>query len=394
MSEDQMAEPWRNELDRLVNMRLSVVDNSRVLEGAEYPEAMKMLLSHRAADAAFEHISRWPEYSPTPLIQLPKLAAAVGLAEIAYKDEGGRFGLGSFKALGGAFAVEMLHAGLHSHNNVIPNRRPVFASATDGNHGRAVAWGARKVGSRCIIYLHAGVSAERERAIAALGAEIRRVDGNYDDSVRQAHDEAVANGWILVSDTSYGEYREIPCQIMQGYTVLAREILDCGFRPTHVFVQGGVGGLGAALAAHFWEAWGSSRPRLIVVEPEKADCLYRSTIEGRPISIKGALDTVMAGLACGEVSEVAWEILDACADHFATLSDLTAAVSMRLLAFNNPPIVAGESATAGLAACLIAAASGPLRQQFNLSPESRVLCIGTEGATDPYEYERLTGIRV
>ncbi|MBA2920579.1 diaminopropionate ammonia-lyase [Sphingomonas sp. MAH-20] len=368
---------------------VSVVDNPRALAGEAYPDAMKRLLSHERGEDAFNCISRWPGYAPTPTVQLANLAHAVGIAEITYKDEGGRFGLGSFKALGGALAVEAMYARIRADADVRTSGTPIFASATDGNHGRAVAWGAQRVGCRCVIYLHAGVSPERERAIAALGAEIRRVDGNYDDSVRQAQDDSARNGWIVISDTSYGDYRAIPCQIMQGYTVLARELLDCGVRPTHVFVQGGVGGLAAAMAAHFWEEFGPKRPRLVVVEPENAACLARSAAAGRPVVVKGALDTIMAGLACGEVSEVAWEILDAAADHFVTLPDQAAIEGMRLLALNDPVVVAGESATAGLAACLIASGAADLRKRLGLSNESRVLCIGTEGATDPHSYERL-----
>ena len=378
-------------LGRLMTIPMSVVDNPRALAGETYPEAMKDLLSHAKAEEAFDSISGWPGYAPTPVVGLGALARAAGIAEIIYKDEGGRFGLGSFKALGGALAVEAEYARIRAEDDGRARPTPTFASATDGNHGRAVAWGAQRVGCRCVIYLHAGVSLARERAIAALGAEIRRVDGNYDDSVRQAQEESARNGWIVISDTSYGDYRAIPCRIMQGYTVLAREILDRGIRPTHIFVQGGVGGLAAAMAAHFWEEFGAERPRLIVVEPENAACLARSAAAGHPVVVTGALDTVMAGLACGEVSEVAWEILDAAADHFVTLPDRAAIEAMRLLAMNDPAIVAGESATAGLAACLIASGLPEMRKRLGLSDDSRVLCIGTEGATDPESYERLVG---
>jgi diaminopropionate ammonia-lyase len=378
---------WRSSLDRLMGATASVIDNPRALVGKPYPEPLKQMLSHREAEEAFRRISRWPGYAPTPVVPLTRLAKAAGVAQIAYKDEGWRFGLGSFKALGGALAVETTHARMSAGGAA----SPVFASATDGNHGRAVAWGAQRAGCRCVIYLHAGVSREREQAIAAFGAEIRRVDGNYDDSVRQAEADSARNGWIVISDTSYGEYRAIPAEIMQGYTVIARELLDRGFRPTHLFVQGGVGGLAAAMAAHFWEAFGAERPRMIVVEPENADCLARSAAAGKPVVVPGALDTVMAGLACGEVSTVAWEILDRGADHFMTLPDAAAIEGMRLLALNDPVVVAGESATAGLAACLIAGASPGLRTRLALSEESRVLCIGTEGATDAEVYERLVG---
>ncbi len=360
----------------------------RALAPPTYPEALKVSLSLDAAALAMREIASWRGYAPTPLIDLAGMADACGVARLAYKDEGGRFGLGSFKALGGAYAVSRIAAATPAHEEV------VFCCATDGNHGRAVAWKAAALGHRCIIYLHSGVSAGRENALRVLGAQVRRVAGNYDESVRQAAKDAAANGWTVVSDTSYPGYRRIPCDVMQGYSVIAQEVLERGLRPTHLFVQGGVGGLAAALCAHFWETLGPEAPRVIVVEPEKADCIFETARAGRPTAVKGQLNTVMAGLACGEVSEVAWEILSLGAQHFMTISDDAATSAMRLLASGGAgyaPIVAGESATAGLAAFLACARDAGSRLRLGLESRSRILCIGTEADTDPDLYALLVG---
>jgi diaminopropionate ammonia-lyase len=368
---------------------MEMTANPLALTRGGYPDRFKRYLSLRAAAEAGREITSWPGYAPTPLIDLVDLAVGSRVGRLAYKDEGGRFGLGSFKALGGAYAVTR-----------IVRERPGGASgltvccATDGNHGRSVAWRAGQLGCRCVIYLHKDVSEGRERAIASFGAEIRRVDGNYDDSVRAAEADAQANGWTVVSDTSYPGYAKIPCDVMQGYSVMVEEILEAGFIPTHVFLQGGVGGLAAAVCAHLWETLGADAPRFIVVEPEAADCLYQSARAGRPVAVAGELNSLMAGLACGEVSEIAWEILSMGASHFVTISDAMAVDAMRLLASGGrafPPIVAGESATAGLAAFLAIAEDEDLRREIGLTPESRVLCFGTEGDTDPFLYETLVG---
>ena len=272
-----------------------------------------------------------------------------------------------------------------------------ISCATDGNHGRSVAWGAQRHGCRCVIYVHARVSAGRVEAIKRYGAEVVRVAGNYDDSVRVAAADAAANGYFVVSDTSYPGYLDVPRDVMQGYTVMVEEILgqmDAPALPTHVFVQGGVGGLAAAVCGHLWERLGARRPKLIVVEPEQAACLYHSAQAGAPVTVNGALDTIMAGLACGEVSTLAWRILDSGAFAFQTVDDAAAMAAMRLLADggdSDAPIVAGESAVAGLAACIAVAARRDWRGQLGLDADSRVLLIGSEGATDPALFERIVG---
>lgn len=378
---------------------------------ALYPQPLLAIQSLAAHAAAKAEISTWPGFAPTPLHDLEALARENGLGAIWYKDEGGRFGLGSFKALGGAYAVmrqlqRAVAAALDkSVQDIAPadllagQYRDIVASmtvtcATDGNHGRSVAWGASLFGCACVIYIHALVSAGREAAIAAYGARMVRTSGNYDDSVRQAQQDAAAQGWIVISDTSYPGYRDIPRDVMQGYSVMAAEAMaQAPQLPTHVFVQGGVGGLAAAMLAYLWETLGPARPRFIVVEPDKADCLYRSARAGQPVVVEGALDTIMAGLACGEVSLIAWDILSAGADGFMTVSDADAADLMRRLAQPDTAIVAGESAVAGLAGALAARQQSDMAKALQLDANSRILVFGSEGATDPAVYEQIVGLK-
>jgi diaminopropionate ammonia-lyase len=398
-------------MDQSLNVQSAThfCENPRAAQAAPYvAEGRSEILSLAAFAEAKREITSWPGYAPTPLRHLEELAARAGVAEIAYKDEASRFGLGSFKAIGGAYAVCKLlrqkvgektsaiiaSADLNSSRYAAITGQITVTCATDGNHGRAVAWGAQTFGCRCVIYVHETVSEARCRAIAKYGAEVRRVAGTYDDAVRRAASDATTYGWFVVSDTSYEGYTDVPRDVMQGYSLMADEALAQGRPPSHVFVQGGVGGLAAGLCAYFWERLGSGRPRFVIVEPDKADCLYRSAVVGKPAIAPGALDTIMAGLACGEVSLLAWQILEAGADDFMTIADKAAVDCMRLLAegrFGDPPIVAGESAVAGLAGLLLASADPKLRRILKLGGDSRILVFGTEGATDPDLYTRLVG---
>ncbi len=376
-------------------MVVSLFENPRHQTGP-YPEALLPIQSHAALARARAEIAAWPGFALTPLRDQSSLAAEHGFASIRYKDEAGRFGLGSFKALGGAYAVLRLleqQTGLSSTALLSGAYRGRVAGitvtcATDGNHGRSVAWGAQMFGCACVIYAHATVSQGRCDAIARYGARLMRTAGNYDDSVRQAQQDAQTNGWFVVSDTSYPGYRDVPRDVMQGYGVMiaeAYEQMAPADYPSHVFVQGGVGGLAAAMLAYLWERFGAARPCFVVVEPERAACLYESAQAGHPVAVTGDLDTIMAGLACGEVSELAWEILDPGADGFMMVPDDTALALMRRLAVEG--IVAGESAVAGLAGALAARQ----REAFGLGPQSRLLVFGSEGATDPALYRQIVG---
>jgi diaminopropionate ammonia-lyase len=343
-------------------------------------------------DTAWTEITSWPGYAPTPLVSLPSLARQAGIASLHYKDEAPRFGLGSFKALGGAYAVQRVVARASE-----PPEAITVATATDGNHGRAVAWGARRLGCNSVIYIHEHVSEGRADAIAAYGAQVRRVPGNYDDSVRQAAADAETNGWHVVSDTSWPGYVETPRDVMFGYGVMAREAagqMGAAAPPTHLFLQAGVGALAAAVAAWFRHAYGAAAPHIIVAEPDHAPCVYASIAAGHRVDIPGALDTAMAGLAAGEVSELAWSVLEDATLAAMTVSDEAAFNLMCRLAApapGEPAIVAGESAVAGLAALMAAAADPAARAQLGLDAASRVLVFGTEGATDPALYEDIVG---
>ena len=390
-------------------MTVPITRNLAAARRGPYP--FQTIISLDDARAAKAEISTWPGYAATPLLNLAPVAAARGVEQVLYKDEASRFGLGSFKALGGAYAVARL-----LQRRVAEKRgRPVaisdlahgehrhitqsvtVVSATDGNHGRSVAAGAARFGCRCLILVHAGVSETRKQAIEALGAKVIRLDGDYDDAVREAARLARQDGWALIADTSSLGAEDACADVMRGYTVMVAEVFDQLARsrsepPTHVFVQGGVGGLAASVCAYAWQVLAERAPIFVIVEPERADCLFQSAKAGAPTRATGDLDTVMAGLSCGEVSELAWRILEKGAEFFLTISDAAAIQAMRLLADSGragAAIIAGESAGAGLAGLLAATADSGSRELLRLDSRSRILLFGTEGATDPALYETL-----
>lgn len=390
--------------------RLTHFANPKACPARVYSQAQKDIICVAAADEAIRDIKTWPGYAVTPLYSFDSLAADTELARIWYKDESQRFELKSFKALGGAYAVaRQLQQALEKRSGTRPTiaellegrwkdevAELVVSCATDGNHGRSVAWGAQVFGCGCVIYVHRDVSEGRKRAMEAYGAEVIRIAGNYDDSVRQADADAREHGRIIVSDTSYEGYMEIPKDVALGYTVMLSEIVEQldGEIPTHVFIQGGVGGLASAVCGYFWDLWGERRPRFVVVEPEKANCLQQSAKSGEPVVVEGDLETLMAGLACGEVSLLAWEILATGADDFMTLSEDAVPVTMRMLAKGyrqDPAVEAGESAVPGLAAAIRARQSSEFAAALGLDRDSKILVIGTEGATDPEVYQQLVG---
>lgn len=349
-------------------------------------------------------------HAETPLHALPALAGELGIGALHVKDEGQRLGLGSFKALGGAYAVMQLvleEAGrrLGRTVDVADLQRPdvraiaagmTFACATDGNHGRSVAQGAGLVGARSVIFVHSGVSNERVAAIARFGAEIVRIAGDYDQSVREAARVAAERDWTVVSDTSWPGYERIPGLVMQGYTVIVREALKrLAQPPTHIFLQAGVGGFAAAVAGHFAIVLGEDRPRAIVVEPARAACLYETAKAGHPIAIAHSKPTVMAMLECYEPSLVAWRVLSRIGDAFMTVDEADAVSVMNRLARpsgDDPAIVSGESGGAGLAGLIRAAGDKKLRAALGLDAGSRVLIVNSEGATDPGRYADLVGM--
>lgn len=373
-------------------------------------EADRDTLGVAGASAAQAYLNLRANHRETPLQSLPRMAQEIGIGAIHLKDEGQRLGLGSFKALGGAYAVmrlvveeasKRLGRAVDVSASDAPDVRAVaatmtFTCATDGNHGRSVAQGAQLAGAKAVIFVHAGVSDTRIAAIARFGAEMVRVDGNYDDSVAEATRVATARGWTLVSDTSWPGYERIPGLVMQGYTVIVREALRAlAEPPTHVFVQAGVGGIAAAVAAHLSIVLGERRPTFIVVDPSRSACVYESARAGKPVKVVPGEPTVMAMLECYEPSLVAWRILSRCADAFMTVEDEEAVATMNRLARptgGDPAIVSGESGGVGLAALLQAAADPEMRRALGLGPTSRAFVINTEGATDPQRYEELVGL--
>ena len=399
-----------SELNELNTYDVRHVRNANATHEAYGPAQMRIISAKGLADARPE-IESWPGYAPTPLHSLTGLASELGLGTLWYKDEGQRFGLKSFKALGGPYAVYRVLAGaVKANTGKTPTSKDLMSGAhknlvgeitvccaTDGNHGRAVAWGAGLFGCRCVIYLHEHVSKGREEAIASYGAEIVRTPGHYDESVRQAATDAEANGWHRLADTGAEDCGPIQFDIMQGYGMMVEEFRAQtvgGARPTHVYAQGGVGGLAAGLFAPFWQEMGKDRPIFISVEPHAANCLYRAAEAGVEATVEGDIDTVMACLAAAEVNYAAWELLVRCNDDFVTIPDEAATDTMKLLAeapFGDQKLVAGESGAAGLAGLIASAQDAGVRAALGLDGDSRVLIIGSEGATDPAIYEKIVG---
>lgn len=388
------------------------VHNTHADRARPYSDTERQVLSLEGFRKAQAEITSWPGYRPTPLLALGGLAGRLGVAKVLYKDEGQRLGLKSFKAIGGAYAVLTVLKDYLAEKHGLKDvtvadlvagkyRKQIadvtVAAATDGNHGRSVAWGAQMFGATCIIYLHSHVSQTREREIARFGARIVRVKGHYDDSVRDCAADSAKNGWVLVADTSLDPKARVPSLIMQGYSLIADEVLsqtETTGRPTHVFIQAGVGGLAAAFGAHYWELFGAARPRLIVVEPIQADCVFRSIAAGKPTPVPGDTNTVMACLAAGQVSAPAWVVMQHAVDDVIALPEEAAPDAMRALATGidgDPAIVAGESGCAATAGLIAAALDPKLKQAFGLGPDSRVLVIGSEGATDEDAYQRIVG---
>lgn len=361
--------------------------------------AYRVLTANDFAIAAAE-ITAWDGYAPTPLVSLAAIAADIGVGDILYKDEGPRFGLGSFKALGGSYAAlcvlqREISKSLGQEVSMADIRNGKFAaqcanitlvSATDGNHGRSLAWGCKRFGVPCRIYIHAEVSEGRATAMSDLGAKVKRIAGDYDTSVALAKTDAENNGWFVVSDTSWPGYSQPPRDVMAGYGVMTQEICDVlDDAPTHVFLQGGVGGLAAGMIAGLRQYWGDTAPRVIIVEPDLAACLFESAKTGKATNVAIAQETLMAGLSCGEPSKLAWEILAEEASDFLTIPETLVAPTVLLLAggfAGDQAIEAGESAIAGLAALIAARQDSGLSARLGLDSQSRVLLIGSEGVTD------------
>jgi len=380
---------------------------SHIQGSPNFGPAALSVLPETAFVQAIAEITQWEGYESSPLFSLPSLAQEVGVGAILYKHEGPRFGLGSFKALGGAYAAlrvlqrevsrrigkEVSLSDIREGHYADQVSNITLASATDGNHGRSLAWGCQRFGASCKIYIHTEVSQGREQAMQELGAEVIRIDGDYDASVEMCRSEAEAAGWFVVSDTSWPGYTEPPRDVMAGYGVMTHEIFnDLESPPTHVFLQAGVGGMAAAVAASLRQHWKDEAPKVCIVEPDRAACLFESAKQRQAASVEIGEETIMAGLSCGVPSAIAWEILSSECSHFLTISDDLIAPTMRRLAHplgNDLAIEAGESGVAGLAAVFEASKDPQLCHELGLTPNSRILLIGSEGVTDPEIYAQI-----
>ncbi|MDL2226447.1 diaminopropionate ammonia-lyase [Deltaproteobacteria bacterium OttesenSCG-928-M10] len=370
------------------------------------------VLNNEVAKKVGDFHKSFREYQVTPLIDLKGLAAEFGLGRVWVKDESYRFGLNAFKVLGGAYAIgkyladklgldisQVSREMLASSEVKAKIGQITFASTTDGNHGRGVAWTAQQLGQKAIIYMPKGSAQIRVDNILATGAECYVTDMNYDDTVRMTDAKAKENGWVVVQDTAWEGYTEIPTWIMQGYMTLAVEALEQikqtgGERPTHLFLQAGVGSFAGAALGYLAAALGENCPITTIVEPKKASCIYKSAVaaDGRAHTVGGEMNTIMAGLACGEPSIISWGILRDYATAYVEMNDFYAANGMRILAApqkGDTPVVSGESGAATMGA-LQHIARNPnalaLKKALKLDENSKVLIISTEGDTAPEIY--------
>ncbi|MCQ2555040.1 MAG: diaminopropionate ammonia-lyase [Clostridia bacterium] len=377
----------------------------------EYPVSFKRF-SISNAEKVMEFHRSFPEYSVTPLAELKSLSEMLGVKGIYVKDESYRFGLNAFKVLGGSYAIgriiaERLNMDISELPYEIMTGREVkeklgnltFITATDGNHGRGVAWTANRLGMNSIVYMPKGTALERLENIRKLGSDASITDLSYDDAVRLALKESVEKGHIMVQDTAWDGYEAVPGWIMEGYTTMAYEAyrqLD-GVKPTHIFLQAGVGSMAAAVAAFFSGIYGNERPVITIVEPNSADCIFRTAEadDGKIHAVTEDMNSIMAGLCCGEPCTIAWDILKNCADFFISMPDYAAANGMRVLgnpAGNDGKIVSGESgaSTMGIVSEILRNSNLLwLKEELRIDENSRILLFSTEGDTDKENYRKI-----
>ena len=341
-------------------------------------------LSEDDIDEAYLSISNWKGYSKTPLIKLNKLSNELNLNQIYYKDESKRFDLKSFKALGGAYAVEKVSKG---------KKDIVVATATAGNHGRSVAWGARRLGLKCKIFISENVSEARGQAMANLGADVIKVSGNYEKSLIECIEQSTKNNWQIVQDVAWKDYMLVPKYTMAGYSVMMKEIVDQidNNKITHIILQAGVGGMAGAMVAGI-ARYLDNTPITVVVEPDSAACVLESIKKGKIEKIDIKRESLMGGMSCGEVSLVPWEILKNSVKYCISLPDDDIAKTMRLLGnanFSDEKIVAGENSAPGVISLIASCENEELKNKLQLNPKSNILLIGCEGDTDQEMYQKL-----
>ena len=360
---------------------------SEFLDNKDYSFDKKQILnslSEKEIDDAYSSISKWQGYTPTPLISLNKLSKELDLNKIYYKDESKRFDLKSFKALGGAYAVEKVTQG---------NKDIVVATATAGNHGRSVAWGARRLGLKCKIFISEFVSDARGQAMTDLGADVIKVEGNYEKSLIECIKQSTENSWQIVQDVAWKDYMQVPTYTMAGYTVMMKEIVDQvnNEKISHIILQAGVGGMAGAMIAGI-ARYLNNVPVTLVVEPDSAACVMESIKTGKIEKIDIKRESLMGGMSCGEVSLVPWEILKNSVKHCISLPDDDIAKTMKLLgnsSFSEEKIIAGENSAPGVISLITSCEDQNIKENLQLNKKSNVLVIGCEGDTDKEIYRNL-----
>ena len=358
---------------KFINNKNFVFDRSKILK----------ILKRDLLDDAYKIISKWQGYHPTPLENLNKLSKDLELKNIFYKDESKRFGLKSFKALGGAYAVEKITKG----------RKDITVStATAGNHGKSVAWGAKNLGLNCKIFISENVSETRAEEMRFLNAEVIRVKGNYENSLNVCKEESKKNNWEIIQDVAWPDYELVPKLTMAGYSTMIKEIsVQTNEYITHIFLQAGVGGMAAGLVAgvaHYFK----KVPKIIIVEPENANCVMQSIKNNTPTSVDIKKESIMGGMSCGDVSSVPWQILKNSVNYCISVSDEFVSQTVAMLAdkvLSDIPIVGGECSTPGITSLISCCNNKETKSALEINENSNILLIGCEGSADLELYQKL-----
>ena len=342
------------------------------------------ILTKEDIDEAYKIISDWKNYAPTPLLLLDKLSTELKLKRIFYKDESKRFHLKSFKALGGSYAVEKITKG---------NKEIVISTATAGNHGRSVAWGSKKLGLKCKIFISEYVSETRAEAMRDFGADVIRVKGNYEDSLNECIKQSNQNNWQIVQDVAWKNYMLVPKLTMAGYSVMMKEISEQinNQKVSHIILQAGVGGMAAAMVAGL-ARYLNHVPQIIIVEPDSAACVLASINTGKIEKISIEKESIMGGMSCGEVSLVPWQILKKSVNYCVTVSDDYISKTIKYLAnceLSYEKIIGGECSTPGIISLIGLCNDAKIRKKINLNEDSNVLLFGCEGDADEELYQKL-----
>ena len=341
------------------------------------------ILPEKYVDDAYNTISSWPSYKPTPLTSLNKLSKSINLKNIFYKDESKRFGLKSFKALGGAYAVEVI-----SKNK----KNITISTAPAGNHGKSVAWGSQRLGLKCKIFISEFVSEYRANEMKKLGADVIRVNGNYEESLKECLDQSKKHNWKIVQDVAWENYELVPKLTMAGYSVMIKEIASqTNEYITHVFLQAGVGGMAAGAIAGIAKYF-KRIPKIVIVEPETADCVLKSIENGFIKKIEIKKESIMGGMSCGEVSLVPWKIIKSSVNLCLSISDDNIAKTVAMLSncnFGNKKIIGGECSAPGIISLIASCNNNSIKEKLNLDKNSNILLIGCEGDADKNLYNKL-----